>query len=172
MPIIVAEARYGYEVGRNSKKFYIYHACVACGKERWITAYQSRRPKFAGICHSCFGRKMFPHPIGSQNPAWRGGRVTSGRKYFLIMCKEHPRANAKGYVFEHVLVWERAHNMLKPKGWVVHHLNGISWDNRPENLEAMPKGLHNNLGIHLKERIRQLEAKITSLEILLQQRVA
>jgi len=50
---------------------------------------------------------------------------------------DHPRAKSNnGYVFEHVLVMEETiGRYLDYPGETVHHKNGISDDNRPENLE-------------------------------------
>lgn len=79
--------------------------------------------------------------------------------YLARKMPDHPRANGRGYVKEHVLVWEEAHRQELPDGWVIHHLNGIKNDNRPENLSAMPNGNHCSglLNAELRRRIRELE---------------
>ena len=92
---------------------------------------------------------------------WQGGRsknTTNG--YITIWIPEHHRASKQGYAYEHILVWEQTHGRKVPKGWVVHHLNGVKTDNRPENLHAMPNGEHIGLARPYKARIRQLEAEI------------
>lgn len=97
---------------------------------------------------------------------WRGGTTTGSRGYKLIYRPDHPRANKAGYVFEHILVWEKTHGKPVPKGWIVHHLNGIKSDNRPENLVAMPKGAHSSLAKPYIERIQQLERELAELQQL------
>ena len=61
------------------------------------------------------------------------------------------------YEYEHRLVWEEYHQKKLPKGWAVHHLNGIRNDNRPENLLAMPQGKHRDIIPEMAKRLRQLE---------------
>lgn len=95
---------------------------------------------------------------------WKGGRVSSGNGYILIKLHGHPRANKHGYVFEHIVIWEKVHNKPLPPGWVIHHLNGSGTDNRPENLIAMPDKKHIRLIPIYRERIRELEAKVKLLE--------
>lgn len=58
------------------------------------------------------------------------------------------RLDDKGYLVagkkcikQHRIVWESQHGPI-PKGWCVHHKNGIKHDNRIENLECMPHGAH------------------------------
>lgn len=60
---------------------------------------------------------------------------------------------------EHRYVWEKAAGKKLPRNWIVHHLNGLKGDNRPENLAAMPKGDHDSKAMinALKVRIRELE---------------
>ena len=45
------------------------------------------------------------------------------------------------WIPEHRKVWED-YNGLIPEGWIIHHINGNKWDNRIENLEAMPRYDH------------------------------
>jgi hypothetical protein len=144
---------------KHSEKL-VKRICLICGEERWVNISNTRRPHFTGICRSCRNATHFPvynHLSGADNPCWKDGRTRHG-DYWKVMVKGHPRANKQGYVYEHIVVWERAHNKLLPKGWVVHHLNGIKDDNRPENLVAMPKNAHARLAEPYQKRIRELEA--------------
>jgi len=69
----------------------------------------------------------------------------------------------QGWVWEHILVWEKANGMPLPDGHVIHHLNGIKHDNRPQNLIALPTSQHHYALYFqsLKKRIRDLEAELS-----------
>ena len=95
-------------------------------------------------------------PTGSLNPRWKGGRRKIKKGYILIRKPDHPRAS-DGYVFEHIFVWEKCHNKPVPKGYQVHHMNGIKDDNRPSNLLALTKRDHHRLWAPYQQRIRELE---------------
>ena len=83
-------------------------------------------------------RKPFPpQGFGEDNSNWRGGRHESTGGYRLIY-----RPGKQRYMAEHRLVWEEANGRKLPGGWVVHHLNGVKTDNRPENLAAMSRSGH------------------------------
>ncbi len=107
-------------------------------------------------------RKGFGHPIPEE-----GHKRNRSDGYVLIRCSEHPRAGKDGYALEHILVWEKVHNKPVPKGWHVHHVNGIGNDNRPRNLVAVPPKKHRILHYSLdeirKQRIRELEAEVELL---------
>ena len=97
---------------------------------------------------------------GERNPRWTGGRHISTQGYVLVRMPDHPKACNRGYVREHVLVWERHHKTSLPKGWHVHHKNGVKTDNRPENLEAMTHQKHSDVIPALLRRIAELETKL------------
>lgn len=86
--------------------------------------------------------------------------------YKYIRAPSHYKASAHGYVPEHLIVWEQEHKQQLPIGYVIHHLNGIKDDNRPENLVALPKNKHHYALLlqGLQKRIQELESKIQSGE--------
>lgn len=95
--------------------------------------------------------------IGPEHPNWKGGRrIDNG--YVILSRRGHPRAGRDGYVKEHILVWEEAHKKMLPKGWIMHHLNGIKDDNRLVNLKAMPDKKHYRVLQAKAKRIQELEA--------------
>lgn len=102
------------------------------------------------------GRKFNPYK-GNACYNWKGGIKKDSRGYILVRNPEHPRAMSDGYVFRHIITWESTHKAPLPEGWVIHHLNGIKDDDRPENLVAMPSKKHKQLISIYKNRIRQLE---------------
>jgi len=105
---------------------------------------------------------------GENHPNWGGGKQKMSGGYIGILQPDHPRAGKKGYVREHILVWEAAHNTTLPQGWVVHHLNGVVDDNRAENLVALPNTRHKNVLAAKAKRIRDLEAKVKLLTTTVQ----
>lgn len=72
---------------------------------------------------------------------WRGERKVTVDGYVLIYAPDHPRVAGRPrnrqYVFEHILVVEKALGHVLPPGAVVHHINQVRDDNRLENLQVM-----------------------------------
>lgn len=79
---------------------------------------------------------------GQNNPAWRGGRAKHSAGYVLRLVPGHPRANVNGYVKESIIVVEDCLERKLLPSEIVHHINGIRDDNRPENLAVMPEKHH------------------------------
>ena len=89
----------------------------------------------------------------------------SGRKsitytskgYRQLYMPEHPKADKKGYVMEHIYVFEKCTGIKVPPNCCVHHLNGDKSDNRIANLSMMLTSAHT--GYHHKGTKRSKETK-------------
>ena len=110
-------------------------------------------------CKSCSNKERGLRLWGEANHLWKGGRTTQDG-YILVRVKP-PGFRGHPYQAEHRLVWEQSHGQPIPKGFVVHHLNGIKTDNRPENLVAMSRHYHHH---HPREALRPYETRIAALE--------
>ncbi len=121
--------------------------CIDCGQPC------SRNRK---RCKSCAHKD-------NHNHSWKGGRYQQKSGYIYIHSPNYPgkRHFHDSYVAEHKLVWEKEHGQLLPDGWLIHHINGIRDDNRPENLLAVQPNGHSKQTLIkiLQERIRELEKK-------------
>lgn len=94
---------------------------------------------------------------GRSNVFPEGHKLIDSNGYIKLKLPNYHRGDHNGYVPEHILVWEEYHHRKLPKGWVVHHFNGIKPDNRPQNLVAMKNGEHIHQAEPFKKKIRQLE---------------
>ncbi|MCK5236307.1 MAG: HNH endonuclease [Deltaproteobacteria bacterium] len=135
--------------------------CIDC--EIKIT----RQAKRCKICAAKHNGIIQSTKIGDKHPSWKGGRHKRAGYVFLYR-PDHPRANGS-YVREHILVWEETQGRSLPKGWVVHHLNGMRSDNRPKNLLGMPYKKHHAALLQqaMQKRIQELEALLNNQHQLL-----
>ncbi len=124
----------------------LLEAGVALNKEQRLRAFGKRQIRY----------------FGEKSSNWKGGR-TKVKGYVLVRHPNHERAS-RGYVREHILVWEKTYNRKLPMDHVIHHLNGIKDDNRPENLIALKSGEHIKVAEPYKKRIRELELEIAKLK--------
>ena len=88
---------------------------------------------------------------GSSHPSWRGGETKNVYGYVLVRRPEHPRAN-HGYIQRSNLVAEAMLHRPLEAGEVVHHINRVRTDDRPNNLLVMTRSDHIALHHHEDRR--------------------
>lgn len=88
--------------------------------------------------------------LGKNHRNWKGGRYKLKIGYIVRYAPNHPRAY-RNMVYEHILIAEKKIGRRLKKGEVVHHINRIKYDNRPENLIVF-KNNQEHLKHHREQR--------------------
>jgi hypothetical protein len=110
------------------------------------------QPEIQRIPAEEYHAQRYAKPKGADSAAWRGGRILMPpENYVGVFLPGHPRANGCGYVREHLLVAERALGSPLPRNIVVHHVDGVVTNNRPDNLLICDSAYHRL--IHMRLRI-------------------
>ena len=65
---------------------------------------------------------------------WKGGKTKDINGYIITLKPDHPFAMATGYISEHRIIAEKHLKRYLTSTEVIHHINKIRDDNRPENL--------------------------------------
>jgi hypothetical protein len=120
--------------------------------------------------HISIARKGISGLVGDKHPQWKGGISLSKRGYisvcvspdspFISMASSN---HNKGYrIAQHRLVMAQTIGRSLSKEEIVHHLNGIKNDNRPENLVIVTRHAHET-----KTFIRVLQREIRRLQLII-----
>jgi len=116
-----------------------------------------------GLCSAHYQRSRYGNGLqlsravgdksGANNPKWRGGKSKMPDGRVLIFAPNHPFHGVAGkYVLRYRLVMESVLGRYLKPDEVVHHKNGIPWDDRPENLEVTNQASH--AAEHIVTRLR------------------
>lgn len=129
----------------------IARICEKCGTGFETTpAYLKKPGGRARFCSSLCANS------GDTHPRWNGGRVLRPKGYIFARATSHPRAH-NGYVFEHILIAEKALGKLLPLNAEIHHANEKTGDNRNENLVICQDRKYHKL-LHFRMRLLSLGA--------------
>ena len=165
----LGEIRYAKDIGYNSHQWYVWHACVDCGKERWV---QMRKDEPGNLrCCSC-NIKRYVRQSGPGSPSWKGGRVENGEGYIRVKVYPedffYPMATKAGYVLEHRLVTAKALGRCLHSWEVVHHKKGYARDDNryPKTLQLVTDDRHKQITI-LGNSIIRLEKKVEKQDSLI-----
>ena len=120
--------------------------CIVCGKSFYV---KNNRKNTAKYCSNKCKDNM---QKGHKHPHWKGGKRLQGG-YIYIWQPHHPNATRHGYVLEHRLVMEKHIKRFLEPTEIVHHKNGITTDNRFQNLELLKnQSVHSSNLIHPRIR--------------------
>jgi DNA-directed RNA polymerase subunit RPC12/RpoP len=131
----------------------IWHACIDCGKERWVSLIDVKNggnPRNLR-CRSC-AVKLISHPRAAKHYHWKGGKSTTANGYVKTRLYPddffYPMAMKNGYVLEHRLVMAKHLGRCLHSWEIVHH-KGIRYigienssDNLIDNLELGTQSGH------------------------------
>ena len=162
----INEIRRAKEIGIKGTCVYIGHACVNCGRIRWVKLNRGiiRNKK----CPRCGNnRKTGVVYTGQYFSMW-----VESNDFYFPMCSS-PRKTG-GYIPIHRLVIAKHLGRCLHSWELVHHLNGDKKDNRIENLQIVSDYGHKQVTL-LEKRINDLETRVTQLEgenVLLRNRLS
>ncbi len=173
----IGEIKYGRKLGYKSDFEFIWHACLDCGKERWVQLNKGKPT--SQRCHFCNNRKLGLNHRGEHSSNWKGGRRKSVDGYIIIKLQPddffYPMTDRDGYIKEHRLVVARRLGRCLLKSEPVHHINGVRDDNRDDNLEILNNGSHTLRtkfchDCEIKREIRLLRLQVKELSASLQEK--
>ena len=158
----------GSRLGKSGHHTYVWTACPACSKERWVMRRDTGKK-----CMRCAAIER--NWVGERNPHWKGGvrQIKDGYRY-LTVYPDHPFIEMASKVFihgkyrysiaEHRLVMAQHLGRLLLPWELVHHLNGLKDDNRIENLELLKSNKEHLPSMNVQRLVKELRARVTLLE--------
>lgn len=133
-----AKANRRYERDKENGKF--KSTCPVCGKEFNGTR---RNQFFCSVkCVGISNKKYLNIPDCLENA---DRKIDKNIGYVRVYAPMHKEANSWGYVYEHRLIAEQKIGRALKENEVVHHVNGVRWDNREDNLQVMDRIEHSKL---------------------------
>ena len=125
------------QLGLKGSQRHTWHACLQCGRTRWVKLLHNKP-----VWEKC----IFCSNQGEAHPNWKGGRRMVGRGYVGIWRRgSHPSCLITSYIYEHRLVTEAVLGRYLLPNEQVHHIDGNRTNNAPGNLK-----LFNSLSEHMK----------------------
>jgi len=117
---------------RKMSEFLKGHITTKETKKKISKAHKGMKKPWSKILPQLFKKGHIPLTKGKKSPKVKG----NGR--WRIFKPEHPFVRQDGYVYQSRLVAEECLGRYLTKKEVIHHINGIVDDDRPENLYLFP----------------------------------
>ena len=111
-----------------------------------------KRPPFSKKWKINIGLGGIGKHLRETNPRWKGGTKKHHLGYIMINSPKHPFKGKYGYVMKHRLVMEKIIGRYLKPNEMIHHINEIRNDNRPENLTLCANRKAHNQIPHLKNK--------------------
>lgn len=177
----------------KKKKEHISLDCRVCGKTIEVppNRFQNGRRRYCsnpcrwrgrppqkrlGIRHTDESRALMSMKakkryVREEASQWKGGRYTA-KGYVHVLIATLPEASQKmaremapkkNYIQEHRIIMAMHLGRPITKDEVVHHINGVKTDNRPENLEALRRGDHTIHHREVEKEVARLRAENAAL---------
>lgn len=149
--INLSKSHIGYKMPKEQKKKI---SLALIGKKKPVGFGDKVRKRLCGKKFSLEHRKKLSIAkiekyIGAKNPHWKGGQfLTNG--YVFVLQPNHPFCLKNKYIRRSHIVMEKILGYYLKPTEVVHHINGIKDNDRPENLR-----LYKNNKEHLKDTVRK-----------------
>lgn len=111
---IIGEIQNGYKLGKEDKHWYIYAACIDCGKERWSQLKSKDRKETYLRCHICslHARKGCVSPFKGRTHTAEAKLQNSLKHKGKILTEEHKfkaSQSVKAFYKLHPEIWDRLH---------------------------------------------------------------
>lgn len=137
--------------------------CLYCDDKVVEYYYNGRFKGYRKTCAKHNGLKMRKGPLSNN---WKGGRVKRQGYIYILDQEKRDKNGMSRYTAEHQIVAEKKYKRKIKEDELVHHLNGIRDDNRPENLVIIKRKGHETWTYvnSLRNRIKELEEKCQKLE--------
>ena len=107
-----------------------------------------------------FIRQLKPWSLDNFDEGFVSKRRKGNR--FMVYLPNHPRANKMGHIHRHITVYEAVHRIEVKPPYVVHHMDGNTLNDNPENLLLMTISEHRKE--HLRRKGRELKLVIRTCE--------
>lgn len=141
------------------KKRNVWPSDIKVGKGKYCSKqcyYSSNKVGSRSANKTSFKKGNIPYNQGlalDNQPNWKGGiRITSDG-YIFVKQPYHPYTDKNNYVPEHRLVAEKQLKRFLLPHEIIHHINKIKTDNRPENLYLFQSNSEHRRFHHSKNAI-------------------